>query len=293
MFQQSHMHRYQILKLGGLAAAILFTATQVWAQNDAAPAGTAQANETSVLLPPPTPPQAEQSNPAQPSKEAFMQPSAPQQPSAQATPGQVNPGQPTVLPQPQPPRNDMTNQTDARSLGRAQLGVNLVPTDGAGVRISAVMQGTAAEAAGLRPGDIVLAMNGQPAVNPQDVIGRIRAMNVGDAVELRIWRNGVEQTVNATLGEMRSAPLQTEYSLPASGYLESGVQPYYYPSGRVYRRYYGYYPGTYIAPYGYYGRSYYYGYPFGGMYYGTPRFGYYNSPWGQGVRIGSFGFGWR
>jgi membrane-associated protease RseP (regulator of RpoE activity) len=281
------MHRYQILKLGGLAAAVLFSATQVWAQNDAIPAGNAQNNETSVLLPPPIPPQTGQNSPAQPTKEAFLQP------AGQATPDHVNQGQPTVLPQPQPPRQDMTNQTDARTLGRAQLGVFLVPTDGAGVRISTVTPGTAAEAAGLMPGDILLAMNGQSAVNPQVVIGRIRAMKVGDAVELRIWRNGAEQTVNATLGEMRSAPQQTQYSVPATGYIEGGVEPYYYPSGRVYRRYYGYYPGTYVAPDGYYGRSYSYGYPYGGAYYGTPGFGYYNGPWGQGVRIGSFGFGWR
>lgn len=277
MSQRSLPQRYHLLKFGGFAAAVLVGASQLWAQTDAATTTPTQTSEQSVMLPPPNPPQSGATNQAQPTKEAFLQPSGPVTEQAQERQLPVPPQQP---------------QPGTRPMGRAQLGVFLVPTDGAGVRVSSVTAGTAAEAAGLKPGDIVLAVNGQPAMNPQEVIGRIREMQVGDAVELRVWRNGQEQTFTATLQEMRPVQMQTNYSVPAGGYIEGGVvQPYYYYSGRpVYRRYYEYYPGTVYSPYGNYGYG--YGYPYG-AYYGTPRIGYYNSPWGQGVRVGPFGFGWR
>jgi hypothetical protein len=281
--------------------ALLFGVSQAWAQNETTRGGSAQPNESSVLLPPPTPPQAGQAaqGQAQTNVQAqgntqpanntqisgqYLQPSG--QAQQQANQGQMTP--------PQPPRTD---DQSARPMGRAQLGVYVVPTDGAGVRINSVTSGTAADTAGLKPGDIVLAMNGQSVTNPQDVIEGIRAMNVGDTVELRIWRNGQEQDITATLQEMRGEPI-VEYGGPVNEYSTFSYDPVVrrnYP-GTV-RRYYNYYPGGYYS-YPRYGYSGGYGYPYGGYYgggayYGTPGFGYYNGPWGQGVRIGSFGFGWR
>jgi hypothetical protein len=291
--------------------ALLFGVSQAWAQNETTPGSSAQPNESSVLLPPPTPPQAGQAaqgqaqanaqmpgNTQQPANSAqssgqYLQPSG--QVPQQANQQQANQGQMTT---PEPPRiDDQSSQSSARPIARAQLGVFVVPTDGAGVRINSVTSGTAADTAGLKPGDIVLAMNGQSVTNPHDVIEGIRAMNVGDAVELRIWRNGQEQNITATLQEMRGEPI-VEYGGPVNEYSTFSYDPVvrrYYP-GTV-RRYYNNYPGGYYS-YPRYGYGNYYGNPYGGYYgagayYGTPGFGYYNGPWGQGVRIGSFGFGWR
>ena len=229
----------------------------------------------------------------------------PQTPAVSAQQGQVNTQQ-GQLPQPnqdagrqpltppQPPQGAGAN--GQITTGSAQLGVFVVPTDGAGVRISSVTPGTAADAAGLEPGDVILSLNGKLVRSPQDVIAAVRQSRVGDQVELRVWRDGNESTIVAALQEMQATSASVEYGAPSSGYgyIEGyGGSSDVYGSVPLVQRYYGYYPGSYNYPYnGYYGRSYRWGYP-AGAYYGTPGFGYYRSPWGQGVRIGSFGFGWR
>jgi hypothetical protein len=117
----------------------------------------------------------------------------------------------------------------------------------------------------------------------------VKSHKPGDAIQLRIWRDRTEQLVTANLQEMQAVPAQTTVNRPV--YYESNVVGGYAPTG-VYRQYY--YPSNYGGyDYGYpYGNRYGWG-PYSGTYIGTPRFGYWNSPWGEGVNIGGFGIGWR
>lgn len=59
----------------------------------------------------------------------------------------------------------------------------------AGVLISAIRKGSAADAAGLRIGDVVLAVNGHEVNDPKALNFRIATLPIGDTVALRVWRH--------------------------------------------------------------------------------------------------------
>jgi hypothetical protein len=208
----------------------------------------------------------------------------------------------SLLP-PQPPA--LSDTTLPAATSQAQLGIQMLASDGPGVRISNIMPGSAAEAAGLQVGDYVLAVGNQTVELPVEVTNIIRSHKVGDAVQIRIWRDRADQLITANLQELRptrtqisttvNRPIYTEDPVAYENNVVGGYAPtavyrqYYYPGYRQ-----NYYPGNFsgygYAPYGY---RYNWGAPYRGSYYGTPRFGYWNSPWGEGVNVGGFRFGWR
>jgi S1-C subfamily serine protease len=112
---------------------------------------------------------------------------------------------------------------------QAFLGVGLAPvTQGfrsqtgyhgtGGVGISQVVSGSAADQAGLNPGDVILKMNGKSYDNPSDLQGAIRNMRAGQKVNLEVWSQGNKRLVTITLG---SQP--TSYEQP--GMQQPGGQP--------------------------------------------------------------------
>jgi len=85
---------------------------------------------------------------------------------------------------------------------RGFLGVNLEQDeDGRGARIVTVMEDSAAEAAGLRDGDIITGLNGESIGDPHDLIRAMHGMEAGDDVELEVLRNGNGETFTVELGE--------------------------------------------------------------------------------------------
>jgi C-terminal processing protease CtpA/Prc len=70
----------------------------------------------------------------------------------------------------------------------------------AGVYVGEVIEGSAAEAAGLIEGDTIQLVNGVSVSDPGDLSRRIRANHVGDTVELGILRNEEFFITSATLG---------------------------------------------------------------------------------------------
>ena len=94
-----------------------------------------------------------------------------------------------------------------RSLDKAILGVTTSPTqDGQpGATVAQVTAGGAAEQAGLQPGDVVTAVNGEAVKDPTDLAGQIAAREPGESVTLTVRRGGATVEVQATLG---SAPSQ-------------------------------------------------------------------------------------
>lgn len=99
-----------------------------------------------------------------------------------------------------------------RTVQRAYLGVRLdPPLDGAiaeklglsrirGALISEVYAGTPAAAAGLRPFDVILEINGVPVEDEEDLRNRISLSGVGSTVELTVWRERQRTKVKVTLG---------------------------------------------------------------------------------------------
>jgi len=71
-----------------------------------------------------------------------------------------------------------------------------------GIYIENVIEGTSADLAGLRRGDIITSFNGRAVFNMEMLVEEIGRSNIGDTVEVTIIRGGQEQMViQATLGE--------------------------------------------------------------------------------------------
>lgn len=87
----------------------------------------------------------------------------------------------------------------------AQLGV----TQGPGVVVYQVQRGSAADRAGLRPGDVVTALNGTQINEPNTFRNMIASLAPGTQVTLTVRRDGNERQVQATLGEFTPAAERT------------------------------------------------------------------------------------
>ena len=84
------------------------------------------------------------------------------------------------------------------------IGISLdmnYPGEGAQVATSGrgILAGSPAEKAGLKGGDIVIALNGRAINGPEELIVAVRSLNVGDVVRLTYKRDGKENTVSLTL----------------------------------------------------------------------------------------------
>jgi len=87
-----------------------------------------------------------------------------------------------------------------------------------GVLVSSVTPGSAADRAGVKPGDMIVAMNGQSTNNSNELRNRVAATAPGTEVTLTLFRSGSEQQVKATLGELTQESAQTQQGGgPATG----------------------------------------------------------------------------
>ncbi|WP_221088626.1 S1C family serine protease [Deinococcus aquaedulcis] len=69
-----------------------------------------------------------------------------------------------------------------------------------GLTVVQVEAGSPGEAAGLRVGDVLLALNGEAMRHPRDLLGRVRG-RANQPVTLKVLRAGEEQDVTVTVGE--------------------------------------------------------------------------------------------
>jgi membrane-associated protease RseP (regulator of RpoE activity) len=72
-------------------------------------------------------------------------------------------------------------------------------------RVVECVPGSPAEAAGLRPGDVILAIDGEALATRAALTAAIRSKPAGQEIVLRIDRNGSEKTLNVTLAEVPPA----------------------------------------------------------------------------------------
>jgi membrane-associated protease RseP (regulator of RpoE activity) len=85
---------------------------------------------------------------------------------------------------------DLTNQL------REGIGYN-----GHGVLVNRVVDGSPAEKAGARKGDVMLRFNNRQIDDANDLTQLVRASRVGQRVAILVHRNGSRRTLNVTLGE--------------------------------------------------------------------------------------------
>ena len=69
-----------------------------------------------------------------------------------------------------------------------------------GALVSQVVEGSAAEEAGIEVGDVVVALDGEPIVDSSDLRNRIGLMRVGRELELRVLRDGRNLRLKAKVG---------------------------------------------------------------------------------------------
>ncbi len=103
-------------------------------------------------------------------------------------------------------KNIAAQLIDKGSAAHPYLGVNLTDGSGSdgsstvtGAKIENVVSGTPAAAAGLKSGDLVVAIDGTTVESADSLIGSVRAHSVGDTVDLTVLRGGSKVDVKATL----------------------------------------------------------------------------------------------
>jgi serine protease Do len=105
---------------------------------------------------------------------------------------------------------------DHGSVRRSQLGVTAQTITGDiaqslglssvnGALVSGVEDGSPADRAGLRQGDVILTVNGREVVDSNDLRNAIAGTQPGTTVDVGILRDGRNQTVKATLAELRTS----------------------------------------------------------------------------------------
>ncbi|HSC46835.1 MAG TPA: DegQ family serine endoprotease [Gammaproteobacteria bacterium] len=78
-----------------------------------------------------------------------------------------------------------------------QLGVS----QPSGVVVNQVLPGSAADKAGLKPGDVIVSVDGQPVGSNSELQSVIGVMRVGTTVSLGVVRNGKSMTLQATISK--------------------------------------------------------------------------------------------
>ena len=98
---------------------------------------------------------------------------------------------------------DTTIGSRPRSLSAAFLGVQIDtgfrPESEPGAKIREVIYGTAADEAGLRPGDLIVAVNGAPVTGFDDLKDKLNDHAPDDRVQLTYRRNGKDHTIEVKL----------------------------------------------------------------------------------------------
>jgi S1-C subfamily serine protease len=73
-----------------------------------------------------------------------------------------------------------------------------------GVLVRDVAPGGPAATAGIRPGDIITTVNGQPVRTPEDLIAALRQTKPGDQAQVQVVRDGQTTTLTVTIGALRA-----------------------------------------------------------------------------------------
>lgn len=79
------------------------------------------------------------------------------------------------------------------------LGVIVAPTPGGNPLVVRVRRGSPADRAGVRRGDFVVSLAGNEITSPKDLQEQVQGVKSAEPVEITVWRNGKERTLEAKL----------------------------------------------------------------------------------------------
>ncbi|WP_026612743.1 Do family serine endopeptidase [Ensifer aridi] len=109
-------------------------------------------------------------------------------------------------------------------VSRGWLGVQIQPvtqdiaeslglSEASGALVVEPQAGSPGEKAGIKKGDIVTALNGEPVKDPRDLARRVAALRPGSSAEITLWRGGKSETVKFEIGTL---PSETSDAAPAT-----------------------------------------------------------------------------
>ncbi|MFO0982950.1 MAG: PDZ domain-containing protein, partial [Planctomycetota bacterium] len=110
--------------------------------------------------------------------------------------------------QPERPHGELKKQPREHGGGGAYLGVQLGDEDG-GAHVASLVRGSPADQAGLRDGDVITRVDGQPIGSADDLVNAIASQSPGTTVKLRVRRDGKSQTISVTLGHRKDTQAQS------------------------------------------------------------------------------------
>jgi serine protease Do len=87
-----------------------------------------------------------------------------------------------------------------------QIAAELVSPPSSGALVNMVTPGGPASGANIEPGDVIIAMDGKPVRDAQDVIREVFAHDVGDVIAFEVARSGKRYNAKATLKERAESP---------------------------------------------------------------------------------------
>jgi serine protease Do len=123
------------------------------------------------------------------------------------------------------PTFSAANAAEGAASSRGWIGVQIQPVtstiaeslgmkEGKGALVAEPMADGPAAKAGIRSGDVITAVNGNPVKDARDLAMQIGGMAPGAAVNVTIWREGAEKSISLTLGEM---PKERAAAMPSTG----------------------------------------------------------------------------
>ena len=84
-----------------------------------------------------------------------------------------------------------------------------------GVIVGEVVEGSAAQAAGIEQGDVIVGLDDEDVIDGRDLRARIGLATVGAEVELVVMRDGKAKTIEATIGGVERATVPRAASTPS------------------------------------------------------------------------------
>ena len=120
-------------------------------------------------------------------------------------------------------KNVMDQLIRSGSVRRGSLGVTIQPLtpdaisqlglqNARGALVNSVVPGGPAERAGVRAGDVIIALNGAAIEDPNALRNAVARTPPGSEVTLTVWRNGGQQQVRVRLGELSTTRRAVEPS---------------------------------------------------------------------------------
>jgi serine protease Do len=98
-----------------------------------------------------------------------------------------------------------------------------------GALVAQVEKGSPAEKAGVKPGDVLLGVNGRTIERSSEIPPLVAAVKPGTKATLEVWREGAKRNIDVTVGELKpeqvAAGPRTEGAAAETGKLGLAVRP--------------------------------------------------------------------